>query len=360
MPGPHTFPVGDAYGIATHMYPTQHTVERGGAMRDDWQWSLQCGQASQALHGGMSTPSPMSVRRSAVKPSPSMVDLQGEDMDEGWPVHTAASSPAGLRGRSSAGNEDLYVDDDGGEGDGGDTDAHNSDDVQDDRDSVGQTDGGQTEDCRKKWQGMMAAAKLILDKCENASGKPSYWDMTMEERRAEQVPVSFEKELWEAMEWQLNRPSIKCDNTLASENLPGNAGGHQQRPVHHNPRRGNVVPTVEQRNIPTVQRRRGGRIPVKRGWTTRPAVGQYWGGRWRTQHGRTTKVWIRPLPLWRRQRRRPAQRSQRRLVMEQMPCVGGTVSSKCLWGFLQGAGVEGTTVHSGGRTQTPRHVSTQG
>ncbi|GBG41667.1 hypothetical protein CBR_g45853 [Chara braunii] len=81
------------------------------------------------------------------------------------------------------------------------------------------------EDCRKRWQGMMAAPNIILDKCENASGKPSYWDMTMDQRKAEQVPLTFEKALWEAIEWQLNRPSIKCDNTLASENLPGNTGG---------------------------------------------------------------------------------------------------------------------------------------
>ncbi|GBG92503.1 hypothetical protein CBR_g55776, partial [Chara braunii] len=67
---------------------------------------------------------------------------------------------------------------------------------------------------------------LILDKCENALGKPSYWDMNHEERKAEQVPLGFEKALWEVMEWKLNRPSIKCDNTLASENLPANAGGN--------------------------------------------------------------------------------------------------------------------------------------
>ncbi|GBG86618.1 hypothetical protein CBR_g41682 [Chara braunii] len=82
------------------------------------------------------------------------------------------------------------------------------------------------EDCRKKWQGMLAAAKLILDKCENASGKPSYWNMTLEKRKAEQVPLGFEKALWETMEWKLNRSSIKCDKTLASENLPGNEGGN--------------------------------------------------------------------------------------------------------------------------------------
>ncbi|GBG63005.1 hypothetical protein CBR_g34704 [Chara braunii] len=81
------------------------------------------------------------------------------------------------------------------------------------------------EDCHKKWQGMMAAGKLILDNYENASGKPSYWDMTMEQHKAEQVPLVFENARWEAMEWQLNWPSIKCENTLASENLPGNAEG---------------------------------------------------------------------------------------------------------------------------------------
>ncbi|GBG84171.1 hypothetical protein CBR_g38145 [Chara braunii] len=248
----------------------------------------------------------MSVRRFVVEPSPSMVDVQGEDMDRGWPVYSATSSPAGLKGRSFAGDEDEYVDDDEGGGDCSTTNAQNSDNVQNDMDNVGQTDGGKNvvgpqssrcgnklggkdgaarnkkqnipwsleeritlsrlmaeddalmadaegqhrfkkrkgryewvhdrmadhrfphrsaEDCRKKWQGMMAVAKLILDKCEDASGKPSLCDMTMEQRKADQVPVDFEKALWEAMEWQLNRPSIKCDNTLALENLSGNAGG---------------------------------------------------------------------------------------------------------------------------------------
>ncbi|GBG66018.1 hypothetical protein CBR_g54998 [Chara braunii] len=51
------------------------------------------------------------------------------------------------------------------------------------------------------------------------------WANLMEQRKAKQVSLGFEKALWEAMEWQLNRPSIKCDNTLASENLPGNAEG---------------------------------------------------------------------------------------------------------------------------------------
>ncbi|GBG91101.1 hypothetical protein CBR_g51904 [Chara braunii] len=220
------------------------------------------------MHGGLSAPSPMSVTQYAAEPSPSMANVQGEDMDEGWPVHSATSSPAGLQGPSFGGEEDDLVGDDEVEGDGGDIDGQNSDNAQEDRDSAtaGQRDGGENvvgpqsskrankrggEDGAAKnkkqnipWtlderialsrimvkddalMGMLAAAKLILDKCENASGKPSYWDMTLEERKAEQVPLGFEKALWEAMEWKLNRPSIKCDKTLKSENLSGNAGGN--------------------------------------------------------------------------------------------------------------------------------------
>ncbi|GBG84817.1 hypothetical protein CBR_g39193 [Chara braunii] len=309
MPSPHMFPGAGGYGIAPHVYPAQHTVERGGVMRDEWQWSPQCRQPSQPMHGGLSAPSPMSVPRFAAEASPSVAKVQREDMDEGWPVHSRAPSPAGLQGRSFGGEEDDFFGDDEVEGDGGDVDGRNSDNAQEERDSatVGQRDGGENEagpqtskhankgggkdaaakskkqnipwslnerialsrmmaeddalmadadgqhrfkrskdryewvydrmaelgfphrsaeDCRKKWQGMMAAAKLILDKCENASGKPSYWDMTLEEWKAEQVPLGLEKALWEAMEWKLNRPSIKCDKTLASENLPANAGGN--------------------------------------------------------------------------------------------------------------------------------------
>ncbi|GBG69479.1 hypothetical protein CBR_g4173 [Chara braunii] len=251
----------------------------------------------------------MSVTRSAAELSSSMADVQVEDMEEGWPVHSATTSAASLQGPSFGGEEDDLVGDDEVEGDGGDIDGQNSDNAQEDRDnaSAGKRDGGENvvgpqsgkrankrggkdgaaknkkqnipwtlderitlsrlmaeddvvmadadrqhrfkrskdryewvhdrmaeqgfryrsaEDCRKKWQGKLAAAKLILDKCENASGKPLYWDMTLEERKAEQVPLGFEKPLWEAMEWKLNRPSIECDKTLASENLPGNVGGN--------------------------------------------------------------------------------------------------------------------------------------
>ncbi|GBG59010.1 hypothetical protein CBR_g24358 [Chara braunii] len=95
------------------------------------------------------------------------------------------------------------------------------------------------EDCRKKWSNMLATAKLIVEKCE-ACGQPSYWDMSTEDRKEKSLALSFEKAVWDAMQWQLNRPSIRCDNTLASENLPGVgtdatlAGGSNGRCVESN------------------------------------------------------------------------------------------------------------------------------
>ncbi|GBG92474.1 hypothetical protein CBR_g55625 [Chara braunii] len=77
------------------------------------------------------------------------------------------------------------------------------------------------ENCRKKWTNMMTTAKFILDKQQKKSGEPSYFDITIEERREKKLPLSFEKALWDAMTWKLDRPSIQCDNTMASESLPG-------------------------------------------------------------------------------------------------------------------------------------------
>ncbi|GBG79408.1 hypothetical protein CBR_g29555 [Chara braunii] len=68
---------------------------------------------------------------------------------------------------------------------------------------------------------MMTTAKLILDKQQKKSGEPSYFDITIEERRERKLSLSFEKALWDTMTWKLDRPSIQCDNTMASESLPG-------------------------------------------------------------------------------------------------------------------------------------------
>ncbi|GBG84252.1 hypothetical protein CBR_g38223 [Chara braunii] len=53
------------------------------------------------------------------------------------------------------------------------------------------------EDCRKKWCDLM---KDILQKCK-ASGKPSYWEMSDEDRKRERILTTFEQPLWEKMEW---------------------------------------------------------------------------------------------------------------------------------------------------------------
>ncbi|GBG73112.1 hypothetical protein CBR_g12828 [Chara braunii] len=90
------------------------------------------------------------------------------------------------------------------------------------------------EDCRKKWLNVLQTAKLIVEKCE-ASGQPSYWDLSVEERKEKSLPLSFEKALWDAMQRQLNRSWMKCDSTLASENLTAGSadaspsGGSEER-----------------------------------------------------------------------------------------------------------------------------------
>ncbi|GBG77665.1 hypothetical protein CBR_g24111 [Chara braunii] len=80
------------------------------------------------------------------------------------------------------------------------------------------------EDCRKKWCDLMSKMKDILRKC-NASGKPSYWEMSVENRKREGIPTTFEQPLWEEMEWAHRKPPVACDNTMASSNLQGAESG---------------------------------------------------------------------------------------------------------------------------------------
>ncbi|GBG76788.1 hypothetical protein CBR_g23004 [Chara braunii] len=80
------------------------------------------------------------------------------------------------------------------------------------------------EDCRKKWCDLMSKMKDILHKC-NASGKPSYWEMSVEDRKREGISTTFEQPLWEEMEWAHRKLSVACDNTMASLNLQGAESG---------------------------------------------------------------------------------------------------------------------------------------
>ncbi|GBG72021.1 hypothetical protein CBR_g10957 [Chara braunii] len=76
------------------------------------------------------------------------------------------------------------------------------------------------EDCMKKWCDLMSKMKDILHKC-NASGKPSYWEMSVEDRKREGILTTFEQPLWEEMEWAQRKSPVACDNTMASSNLQG-------------------------------------------------------------------------------------------------------------------------------------------
>ncbi|GBG67872.1 hypothetical protein CBR_g991 [Chara braunii] len=80
------------------------------------------------------------------------------------------------------------------------------------------------EDCRKKRSDLMGKMKDILHKC-NAPGKPSYWDMSVEDRKKEGIPTMFEQPLWEEMEWAHRKPFVICDNTMASSNCQGAESG---------------------------------------------------------------------------------------------------------------------------------------
>ncbi|GBG65540.1 hypothetical protein CBR_g51423 [Chara braunii] len=76
------------------------------------------------------------------------------------------------------------------------------------------------EDCRKKSAELVKKVREIRDACEG-SGKQAYRDTTTEQRRMLGVSLTFERQLWDAMEWSRLKKSVTCDDTLASEDLRG-------------------------------------------------------------------------------------------------------------------------------------------
>ncbi|GBG85413.1 hypothetical protein CBR_g40055 [Chara braunii] len=82
------------------------------------------------------------------------------------------------------------------------------------------------EDCRKKWTKMKDTMNLISNKCDR-SGQAGYYNMTADERREKGVPLTFERSLWDAMEWWRVKVSFKCNHTLALEEMdvPESGGG---------------------------------------------------------------------------------------------------------------------------------------
>ncbi|GBG81472.1 hypothetical protein CBR_g32462 [Chara braunii] len=76
------------------------------------------------------------------------------------------------------------------------------------------------EDCRKKWAELVKKVREIRDAYEG-SGQQSYFDLTTDERRKKGVSLTFENQFWDAMEWYRLKASVRCDNTMASEDLRG-------------------------------------------------------------------------------------------------------------------------------------------
>ncbi|GBG84083.1 hypothetical protein CBR_g37958 [Chara braunii] len=274
----NTLPVGSGFGFAAHVFPAQQTFDRGSALRNDRPWSPQSGQTSQSSHAMYSSTTTLSSKRSPSTPGPSTVDADGRDMDNAWTPHYGTSVPSGFVSDATNGYDGQAckdMEDDTGNGDGDDVDDENGDGGGErqatenkkqnlawmleeriwlakmmgeddalmadangqhrfmkrkeryalvaDRMASGSFPQRTTEDCRKKWTSMLTKAKLILDKCENASGLPSYWDTDLEKQKELQVPLAFENPLWDAMQWKLNRPSMTCDQTLGSGD-PAGAG----------------------------------------------------------------------------------------------------------------------------------------
>ncbi|GBG68023.1 hypothetical protein CBR_g1143 [Chara braunii] len=76
------------------------------------------------------------------------------------------------------------------------------------------------EDCRKKWAELQKKVREIRDACDG-SGKQPYWDVTTEERKKLNILMTFERPLWDAMEWYRLKAAFTMDNTMASEDLRG-------------------------------------------------------------------------------------------------------------------------------------------
>ncbi|GBG84598.1 hypothetical protein CBR_g38881 [Chara braunii] len=84
------------------------------------------------------------------------------------------------------------------------------------------------EDCRKKWFTLGQKLKVLADKV-GRSGKPGYFDMTVEERGAEGLYANFDRRLGAEMDWILQKPSGTCDNTLNSDSLNAKDGDNSAR-----------------------------------------------------------------------------------------------------------------------------------
>ncbi|GBG79337.1 hypothetical protein CBR_g29487 [Chara braunii] len=80
------------------------------------------------------------------------------------------------------------------------------------------------EDCRKKWAELQKKVREIRDACDG-SGKQPYRDLTTEERKKLNIPMTFERPLWDAMEWYRLKVAFTMDNYSAAGSEAGSEGG---------------------------------------------------------------------------------------------------------------------------------------
>ncbi|GBG71798.1 hypothetical protein CBR_g9207 [Chara braunii] len=74
------------------------------------------------------------------------------------------------------------------------------------------------EDCEAKYYALLDKAKKIRD-YSGESGKPSYWDMSRSEKKENGLPLTYEKHMFEALQWKLGKADGLCEDLMHSVNL---------------------------------------------------------------------------------------------------------------------------------------------
>ncbi|GBG76064.1 hypothetical protein CBR_g21304 [Chara braunii] len=74
------------------------------------------------------------------------------------------------------------------------------------------------EDCEAKYYALLDKAKKIRD-YNGESGKPSYWDMSRSEKKENGLPLTYEKHMFDALQWKLGKADGSCEDLMQSVNL---------------------------------------------------------------------------------------------------------------------------------------------
>ncbi|GBG75175.1 hypothetical protein CBR_g19688 [Chara braunii] len=74
------------------------------------------------------------------------------------------------------------------------------------------------EDCEAKFYALLDKAKTIRD-YSGKSGKSSYWDMSRSDKRENDLPLTYEKHMFEALQWHLGKADDSCEDMMHNVNL---------------------------------------------------------------------------------------------------------------------------------------------